>query len=115
MPLRLDGKKLNLKFDFNALADAEELLGKPIHRLMEQDDEGDVSFGIAELRVLLYVSAQGGLRSKKEAGAMMTPDNLGEIATAIMEALSAAFPDQVPEDADAPLAEAAGSGTTSSD
>lgn len=84
--LAIDGKAIKLRFDFNAIADAEELLGRPVHRLFDGDQ-----MGFREIRALLYAGSQGMFKTVKDAGRVVTPDNMAEVAQAIGEALNAAF------------------------
>lgn len=87
--LPIDGKSIKLRFGFNELADAEELLGRPVSEILNQD-----RMGLNEIRVLLFVGSQGAFRSKSAAGSAITMDNIQQVAEAIGEALQAAFPQQ---------------------
>jgi hypothetical protein len=85
--LAVGGKSIKLRYDFNALADAEEILGKPVHQVFQ-----DGQTGLREIRTLLFVGSQGVFRTPREAGAVLTsPEILQEVSEAIGEALSAAF------------------------
>lgn len=86
--LAIGGKDVKLRFDFNAIADAEEMLGKPVSHVFSEEGQG---LGFNEIRTLLYAGSQGAFRSKREAGGAITPDNMTEVGQAIGDALQAAF------------------------
>lgn len=91
--LAIGGKAIKLRFDFNAIADAEELLGRPVHRLFDKEQ-----MGFREIRALLYAGSQGAFKSERDAGRAITMANMEEVAQAIGEALEIAFGAEAKED-----------------
>lgn len=78
-----DGESHTIRYDFNAMADYEEAVGKPITQM------GEGNVGMRELRALLWA----GLLHKhprltlKQAGSLIPPERMAEVAEACGTAL----------------------------
>nr|BDD45775.1 hypothetical protein 4 [bacterium]BDD47214.1 hypothetical protein 7 [bacterium] len=82
-------KTRQLKFDFNALAEMEDVLQKPITQMNGEN------IGLKELRALLYAGLkheEPGLTLDK-AGQLIALDRVEKITEKVMEAFSLAFGD----------------------
>lgn len=96
VPIVLD-KARNLRMDFNALADAEELTGKNW-----LDGETWKGMTAKDVRALLFASLthEDDKLTLRDVGAMLDPNNMAEV----LAALEAAYETSMPE----PPAEGAG-------
>jgi len=89
--LVVGAQRYTLRFDWNAIADAEEQLGKPFYELFQRLADG--KFGAHELRVFLWA----GLRKQHadvtlpQAGELLDELDFGETAELVIGAVSAAF------------------------
>jgi hypothetical protein len=87
--LDLDGKAFTLRFDMNALAEAEALLGRSV---IEEISGGHMGF--ATIRALFYAGASPSryFNDLRGAGRCLPLARLKDVAGAIGEALQAAMP-----------------------
>lgn len=81
-------KKRNLKFDLNAFAEIEDLLGVPMSRMSE------IEMGMKTVRTLLWAGLlhEDEALTVRQAGSLVTMENMEEVQKAIGEAFTAAAP-----------------------
>lgn len=100
-----------LHFDWNAIADCEELLAKPFYDLFEHIAAG--RFGVLELRAFLWA----GLRKHHpavtllQAGELLDEADFGDVSDVVIRAVSSAF--VMREGSSGNARAAAGAGTSS--
>lgn len=83
-----DGRRITLRYDANALASVEDVLGRPITAITE------AAMGLRELRALVWAGSGGAYATVQEAGAAIPLDRLTEVAGAVGEAIASAFGDE---------------------
>jgi len=94
--VNLGGRDRRLRFDANALAAVEEVLGKPLHELFPAGEEGAAAkqLGFREMRALLWAGLlhEEERLNLRQAGELLDLERLEEIMGRVTEAVELAFP-----------------------
>lgn len=84
--ITLGGKKRNIRFTLNSLAEIEDSIGVPLSRLSE------VELGVKTVRAMLWAGLihEDETLTEREVGNMVDFENLEEVQTKVSEAFAAA-------------------------
>ena len=84
--ITLGGKKRNIRFDLNALAEIEDAIGVPMSKM------GEIELGVKTVRTMLWAGLihENPELTEREVGSFVDFDNLEEVQTKVSEAFAAA-------------------------
>jgi len=99
--VELNDRVFTLHFDFNALSDLEESLGKPLPVILGSDLMSNL--GVSMMRRLMYFGLRANhgqeLTDQDAVGRIMNPARIGDYGNALGRALSLSMTGPEPKDA----------------